>query len=121
MTARARVQNGETAQMYWRGSSGGDKERYVDALLVSPANALTSTFSAPADVDLYDRWAGPSVAYVLIACYPTTAGNARTDFALPDGNVIPRMQPGDEAPILPASPSRWPVLLYSHGYGWRPA
>ena len=30
----SRVPDGETAQMYWRGSSGGGKERYVYALLV---------------------------------------------------------------------------------------
>src|SRR6476619_1153341 len=32
-----RVAAGETAEMYWRGASSGGKERYVDALLVSPA------------------------------------------------------------------------------------
>ena len=116
----ARVQGGETADMYWRGVSSGDNERYVDALLVSPANALTSTFTAPSDDDLYDRWAGQPVAYVFIACYPTTAANTRADYVLPGGSVIPRMQRGSEAPILPANPSRWPVLLYSHGYAGSP-
>jgi hypothetical protein len=58
----ARVPRGETADMYWRGVTSGGKERYVDALLVSPTGALTSTFAAPNDTDLYDRWAGTSVA-----------------------------------------------------------
>jgi hypothetical protein len=53
----SRVPNGDTAEMYWRGLSGGGKERYVDALLVSPASALTSTVTAPGDEDLFDRWA----------------------------------------------------------------
>lgn len=116
----SRVSSGETAEMYWRGSSSGGKERYVDALLVSPTSALTSTFTAPGDADLYDRWAGRPVAYVFIACYPTTAENARADYTLPGNNVIPKMQRGNEAPILPASASTWPVLLYSHGYGGSP-
>src|SRR6059058_5912361 len=54
----SRVGAGETADMYWRGVAGDGKERYVDGLLVAPANALTKTFVAPADPDLYDRWAG---------------------------------------------------------------
>jgi len=116
----SRVPNGDTAEMYWRGLSGGGKERYVDALLVSPASALTSTVTAPGDEDLFDRWAGQPVRYVFIACYPTTAQNARTDYALPGGNVIPKMQRGNEAPILPESAQTWPVLLYSHGYGGSP-
>ena len=37
--------------------------------------------------------------------------NARADYTLPGGNVIPKMQRGNEAPILPASASTWPVLL----------
>lgn len=116
----SRVPEGETAQMYWRGTSGGGKERYVDTLLVSPANALTKTFTAPGDTDLFDRWASQPVTYVFIACYPTTAENLRADYALPHGVTIPKMQRGNEAPLLPASASTWPVLLYSHGYAGSP-
>src|SRR5580765_5868073 len=116
----ARVPPGETADMYWRGQSGGGKERYVDALLVSPTGALTSTFVAPNDTDLYDRWAGTPVDYVFLACYPTTPDNPRADYVLPDGSVVPKMQRGSEAPLLPSSPSQLPVLLFSHGYGGSP-
>ena len=41
----APVPAGEIAEMYWRGASTGSKKRYVDALLVAPANALTSVRS----------------------------------------------------------------------------
>jgi len=99
----SRVPGDETADMYWRGSASGGKERYVDALLVTPASALTSTFVAPSDVDLYDRWAGQQVTYVFLACYPTTAANTRADYALPGAGVVPRMQRGSEAPIKIAS------------------
>ncbi|HEY1328998.1 MAG TPA: hypothetical protein VGI14_18825 [Casimicrobiaceae bacterium] len=115
-----RVPQGETADMYWRGAASGGKERYVDALLVDPANALVATFVAPGDSDLYDRWAGTPVTDVFLACYPTSPDNARADYALPGGAVVPRMQRGADAPILPAGAARLPVLLYSHGYGGSP-
>ncbi len=60
------------------------------------------------------------MTYAYLACYPTTAANARADYTLPGGVVVPRMQRGAEAPILPGSPSRLPVLVYSHGYGGSP-
>jgi hypothetical protein len=116
----SRVQAGETAGLYWRGVASGGTERYVDALLVSPSAALATTFTAPGDADLYDRWADQPVRYVFLACYPTTPANVRADYALPTGDVVPRMQRGDEAPILPATPARLPVLLFSHGYGGSP-
>ncbi len=116
----SRVTDGETADMYWRGVASGDKVRYVDQLLVSPGNALASTFPAPGDGDLFDRWAGQPLSYVYLACYPTTAANQRADYALPGGIVVPRMQRGADAPILPQSPAKLPVLLYSHGYGGSP-
>ena len=116
----ARVPSGETAEMYWRGVASGGSERYVDALLVAPSAALTTTFTAPGDDDLYDRWANQPVRYVFLACYPTTSANTRADYPLPTGDVVPRMQRADEAPILPPTPARLPVLLFSHGYGGSP-
>lgn len=116
----SRVTDGETADMYWRGVASDDKVRYVDQLLVSPGNALASTFGAPDDGELFDRWAGQPLSYVYLACYPTTDANLRADYALPGGIVVPRMQRGAEAPILPQSPAKLPVLLYSHGYGGSP-
>jgi hypothetical protein len=116
----SRLPAGETAQMYWRGVSTGGTTRYVDALLASSADTLRSTFTAPPDPDLYDRWAGTAVDYVFLACYPTTAANARADYSLPGGGVVPRMQRGSEMPLLPDNAGRLPVLLYSHGYGGSP-
>ena len=114
-----RVPPGETAQMYWRGFASADAERYVTALLTDPQHALVATFTAPADQALYARWAGKTVTYALLVCYPTTHANDRADYALPNGNHVPRMQRGAEAPLLPA-PGRHPVLLFSHGYAGSP-
>lgn len=116
----SRVAPGETASMYWRGLASGDKVRYVDQLLLSPGNALGSTFTVPGDRELFDRWAGQAVDYVFLACYPTTSANGRADYTLPGDVVVPRMQRGAEPPILPSSPAKLPVLLYSHGYAGSP-
>ena len=116
----SRVPVGDTADMYWRGVTNGEKMRYVDTLLTSPADVLKSTFAAPNDVDLYDRWAGTAVTYVFLACYPTTVENSRPDYVLPGNVVVPRMQRGSEAPLLASSSARLPVLLFSHGYGGSP-
>src|SRR5688572_23997461 len=114
-----RVPPGETAQMYWRGLATADAERYVTTLLADPAHALVATFTAPGDPTLYARWSGQSVTYALLVCYPTTQANDRADYPLPNGNRVPRMQRGAEAPLLPG-PGRHPVLLFSHGYAGSP-
>src|SRR5688572_72342 len=114
-----RVPPGETAQMYWRGLATADAERYVTALLADPAHALVATFTAPGDPTLYARWSGQSLTYALLVCYPTTQANDRADYPLPNGNRVPRMQRGADAPLLPG-PGRHPVLLFSHGYAGSP-
>ncbi len=116
----SRLPPGVSAEAYWRGIATQSAERYVDALLVSPANAHAYSFVAPADTTLFARWAGGTLSYVALTCYPTTTSNGRADYVLPGGKAIPRMQRGAEAPILPALPARLPVLLFSHGYGGSP-
>lgn len=116
----SRVTAGTTAGAYWRGLTTKDAEYYASSLLVDPNNAHAFHFVAPGDSALYGRWAGQTLDYVALTCYPTTSANARADYPLPGGKAIPRMQRGAEAPILPASPARLPVLLYSHGYGGSP-
>jgi dienelactone hydrolase len=101
--------------MYWRGDASGGS--YIDALLVAPASKKCRRSSPSTRTS---RWAGEPVNYVFLACYPTTSANVSADYALPGGGVVPRMQRGAEPPILPASPQRLPVLLYSHGYGGSP-
>jgi hypothetical protein len=115
----ARVPQGETAESYWRGLATEEGERYVTDLLADPANALVTTFVAPADGSLYSRWAGRTLTYANLVCYPTLASNDRADYLLPQGGVIPRMQRGAEEPILGVN-GRLPVLLFSHGYAGSP-
>ncbi len=117
----SRVAPGATAEDYWEGSpSDSGAPRYATALLTDPANTLSVTVSAPNDQSLFGSFAGQQVPFVLIACYPTTSNNPRADFALPSGKAIPRMQTGADAPIFADAMTRYPVILFSHGYAGSP-
>ncbi|MBK6395676.1 MAG: hypothetical protein IPF73_14100 [Betaproteobacteria bacterium] len=110
----------EAATEFWRGLPRSDgTPRYVTDLLAEPADTLVYSYAVPVDDELYGRYGGRTVQDVAIVCYPTTAANARADYALPNGNVVPRMQRAGDAPILPAG-GPWPVVLYSHGYAGSP-
>jgi len=116
-----RVASDESAEDYWDGRPRANgTSRYVTDLLSDPANTLTFSVNAPADGDLYASFAGRTVAYVVLACYPTTADNARLDYALPTGELVPHMQRGADAPLLPDETTRFPLLLFSHGLNGSP-
>ena len=115
----SRVPAHERPEWYWRGFSFNETQRYVTSLLVDREHSLVATFTAPDDPSLFDRWSGRTLTYALLVCYPTSAGNTRPNYVLPRGVVVPRMQRGADAPILPSS-ARLPVLLFSHGYGGSP-
>ncbi|MDH5287915.1 MAG: hypothetical protein OEX23_14925 [Betaproteobacteria bacterium] len=116
-----RLPPGEPPELTWEGFPRSDgSPRYATDLLADPANALIARFRAPDDATLFGPWRDATLTYVLLACYPTSPGNARADYPLPDGRRVPRMQRGAEAPILPDGASRWPVVLFSHGYGGSP-
>lgn len=117
----ARVGSGESASDYWEGvprSSGGS--RYATDLLADPANTLSVAVTAPSDGSLFSSFAGRTIPYVVVVCYPTTSSNPRPDYLLPTGKVLPHMQRGDEAPLLADATARYPLLLFSHGYGGSP-
>jgi predicted dienelactone hydrolase len=112
----SRVSQGESASAYWEGIPRDDgTSRYVTDLLSDPANTLALTVNAPTDGDLYGAFAGHAVAFVVLVCYPTAADNSRPDYVLPTGKIVPRMQRGAEAPLLPDATTRLPLLLFSHG------
>ena len=117
----SRLPAGEPPELTWEGfprSNGTD--RYVTDLLSEPNDALMARFTVPNDATLFGPWRGQTLADVVIVCYPTSTANARPDFPLPNGDVVPHMQRGGEGPILPDSTGRWPLLAFSHGYGGSP-
>ncbi len=117
----SRVPAGEDATSYWEGNpSASGVPRYVTDLLADPPNTLIATVTAPNDSHLYGSFAGQTVPFVVLACYPTTADNPRPDYPLPTGNVVPHMQTGSDAPLFADNSARYPVLAFSHGYTGSP-
>ncbi|MEO8675461.1 MAG: hypothetical protein ABI569_07765 [Casimicrobiaceae bacterium] len=112
-----RVAPGEDVQDFWEGVPRGDgSPRYITNLLSDAGNTLAATVNVPADSAVYGSLAGQSLPYVILVCYPTANINPRADYPLPNGKSIPRMQQGAVAPILPDSTTKFPLLLFSHGY-----
>lgn len=110
----------ESASEYWRGLPRSDgSPRYVTDLISEPSGVLTYSYAAPGDEELFGRYAGNAITDAALVCYPTTSANTRPDYALPNGNIVPRMQRGGDSPILPAG-GKLPVALFSHGYAGSP-
>ena len=117
----SRLAAGEDVQGYWEGMPSVDGlPRYVTDLLADPGNTLIATVTAPTDSNLYGSFAGLEVAFVVLACYPTTDNNLRPDYPLPNGKVVPRMQTGSDAPLFADPSARYPVVAFSHGYSGSP-
>ncbi len=100
------------------GSSG--TPRYVTDLLADPGNTLIATVTAPQDSNLYGSFAGDNVAFVVLACYPTTVDNPYDNYSLPTGKVVPHMQTGSNPPLFTDNSARYPVVVFSHGYSGSP-
>jgi hypothetical protein len=116
-----RVGSGESASDYWEGvprASGGS--RYATDLLADPANTLSVAVTAPSDGSLFSSFAGRTIPYVVVVCYPTASANSRPDYVLPTGKALPHMQRGNDAPVFADETTRYPLLLFSHGYGGSP-
>ena len=110
-----RVPPGESAQQYWEGFPADGRERYVDQLLVDPADVLRVDLPVPDDRELYVDRATTTVAYDFLVCYPTGAANPYPDYPLPTGDAVPHMQRGAAPPIWPDATTRFPVILFAHG------
>ncbi len=121
-----RMRAGSAASDYWEGNPLSDGSHYVTELLVSPANALTYNVAVPktSENDVFEKQGGKQLPYAAIACYPTTATNARADYVLPSGIKVPKMQRGAEAPLIGTNPEvtdgKWPLLVMSHGLAGSP-
>ena len=117
----SRLGAGEDVQSYWEGEpSANGTPRYATDLLADPGNTLIATVTAPMDSNLYGSFAGDNVAFVVLACYPTTVNNPCADYPLPTGKVVPHMQTGSDAPLFADNSARYPVVAFSHGYGGSP-
>jgi predicted dienelactone hydrolase len=117
----ARAPSGEQAQAHWEGKPAADgSPRYAVDLLTDPANTLTVTVHSPNDNNLFGSFAGRSIDFVVLVCYPTSPANGRRDFPLPTGQAVPHMHTGAEAPLFADNALRYPVIAFSHGYAGSP-
>ena len=117
----SQVGAGEDATNYWEGTPSGDgTPRYATDLLADRGNTLIATVTAPPDSNLFGSFAGDNVAFVVLACYPTTDNNPRPDYPLPTGKRVPHMQTGSDPPVFADPSTRYPVLAFSHGYTGSP-
>ena len=121
-----RVKAGAAASDYWEGNPLSDGSHYVTELLVSPADALTYKVTVPkvSEIDVFEKQGGKQLQFAAMACYPTTATNARADYVLPSGVKVPKMQRGAEAPLIATNPEvadgKWPLMMMSHGLAGSP-
>lgn len=112
-----RLYFGEDPTDYWEGKADNARPRYITDLLADPANTLIATVTAPLDGDLYGSFAGQTLPFAVIVCYPTTNDNPRPDYQLwLTDRVVPHMQTGSEAPLFADESARYPVVAFSHGY-----
>ena len=119
--AFSRVAPGDDVQNYWEAlPRDNGSPRMITDLLSDPANTLGVTVQAGNDSDVFGSYAGRTLHFVVLVCYPTTASNPYPDYLLPTGRSVPHMQSGSQPPILPDATSRFPLLLFSHGYGGSP-
>ena len=121
-----RVRAGAAPSDYWEGNPLSDGSHYVTELLVSPADALSYKVTVPkvSEIDVFERQGGKLLQFAAMACYPTTATNARADYVLPSGIKVPKMQRGAEAPLIATNPEvadgKWPLMVMSHGLAGSP-
>jgi predicted dienelactone hydrolase len=117
----SRIAPGEDAPSYWEGvpRADGSQRRPAD-LLADPANTPMVTVNVPDNHDVFGSSAGRTLSYVIVICHPTSSSNPRLDYPLPTGRSVPHMMQDGDAPLWPDATTRFPVLLFSHGYGGSP-
>ncbi len=108
---------GEDVQDYWEGVMRSDgTPRYITSPPLGAGRHDDRAVRIPADTDLYGSFAGTTLPHVVIVCYPTSMDNSRPDYPLPNGKSVPKMQRAGDAPWWPDAATRFPILLFSHGY-----
>ena len=105
---------------YWEGVPFDDRPHYVTELLTEAADTITYQVAVPDDSELYAGFAGQSVTFAAIVCYPTSPSNTRPDYPIPDEAAVPRMQRAGQAPIWADAAARYPVVVFSHGLASSP-
>ena len=106
---------------YWEGVPFDNNPHYVTQILTEPADTVRYQVAVPDDSQLYSSsFAGRSVEFAAIVCYPTSTANTRPDYSIPGEAAIPKMQRAGQAPIYADANARYPIVIFSHGLGGSP-
>ena len=105
---------------YWEGIPFDGQPHYVTDLLTEPADAITYQVALPDDRELYSDYAGHSVTFAALVCYPTSAANTRPNYPIPGEEAVPHMQRAGQAPIWGDAAKKYPVVVFSHGLASSP-
>jgi dienelactone hydrolase len=105
---------------YWEGNPFDGHYHYITQILTEPADTLTYQVTLPNDRELYAQFAGQSVDFTSLVCYPTTPDNMRQDYPLPGEAPVPKMQRAGQAPLWADPVKRYPAVVFSHGLGGSP-
>jgi len=115
-----RLLPGEDVQAYWEGLARDDGHRATPPISSPSRGYAGVTVVAPNDDNLYGSFAGRAVRSVRAGLPSDRGGRPAPDYALPTGRFVPHMQRGAEGPLWPDATTRFPVLLFAHGYGGSP-
>lgn len=111
------VPSGRPLLDYLNGSKDG---AYISAILTNPQAVPQLQLSVPASEPGAGALVGKPQPLVLHILYPTTAGNARPDYAFPYKDtgdaVVPHMQGPTDKPLLADANAKYPLIVYSGGY-----
>lgn len=106
---------------YLNGKDRSGGALYLSEILAHPESALVTTIDVPAEPKTFGKQAGTRLPVVLFVLYPTRNDNARADFTFPyketGDNVFPHMQGAGEKPIFPETGAKYPLVIYSGGFG----
>lgn len=105
---------------YLKGKGTSRQSFYVSDLLVEPSAALLVQHEVPNRPQVYRRLAGQRLPLLMYVFYPTPPDNPRPNYTFPytetGDNVFPHMQRAGERPLFAAPATRYPLILYSHGF-----
>jgi len=105
---------------YWEGNPINGQSHYVTELLTEPADSIIYPVTLPDDSELYSNYAGQTINFAAIICYPTSNANTRPDYPIPGESPVPKMQRAGQAPIWADASARYPVVVFSHGLASSP-
>ena len=124
-------QIGGTPADFWEGNPQNGQPRYFTDILLEPQDTIQINPTVPDDSGFYGQTWNMPVPFVVIVCYPTSLGNNRPDYQLPESLVVPKMQRAGQKPIFPPlvpgpippgqyDPNLLPLLVFSHGLAASP-